>query len=316
LMSLLDGHPDLLVYPDEPAFGKIFRRAQHYRSAKHVAADFLFGTTNPVHLASEAGTGNVKSKKLPAAYENDFEKIYSRAYHHWLSHKRLRGIPDNGFDHAGFFQMYHEHLAAALKEDQEITPKTTVSLAFEALEYAFPSRHGKKRRWTFKGPLSGVSTKKLDWFRENFSGTIVFIHRNPHARLYSQMLHFRKKGRPQYAPRLRESITGFLRLCARNVREQREAKKIAQSPDVISIEYEELVTDCEKTMKNLCKKLGIVFNEIVVRPTKLGVSVKNPTDRTGGSGAVSIASVYKYRQELTFLEKILFSIALKYSSSF
>jgi len=310
LMSLLDYHPDLLVYPDEPAFGRLFKRAPNYKSPRHIAADFLFGTPNPIHLASEAGTKNIKGKKFPAATENEFARIGTVLDQNWIERKKLRGIPENEFDHAGFFKKYHGCLIKALIENREITPKMAVTFAFEALENAYPAAARGRRIRTFKGPLSGVSVTKLDWFRTHFKGAIVFIYRHPHARLYSQILHFRQKGRSQCAPRLRESFLGFVRLCIHNAREQNEAQKIAKLPYIISINYEDLVNDCEKTMKNLCRQLDIPFNEIVLKPTKLGIAVKNPTDRTGGDGAVSNASLYKYKKGLTFWEKMIFSIIL------
>ena len=262
LMSLLDGHPDLLVYPDEPAFGKLFKRQNHYVSLQHFIADFLFGTTNHLHFAQEAGTENVKNKTYPAAIEADYNKIHNIFSEKWVENKRLRGLELNSdFDQVNFFLNYHNALLDKIKKITEINAKDVVRVSFEALNKAYPVVASNKRVRTFKGPLSSVYFHKLDWFRENYNGKIIFIHRNPYARLYSKIMHLRKKGRPARAPRLRESFFGFMRLCNANARDYSQSVKISKEKDIISIYYEDLVNDCEKTMRYICKKLKIHFHE-------------------------------------------------------
>lgn len=313
-MSLLDGHPQLLVYPDEPSFGRLFKRQQHYISSRHLAADFLFGTPNSIHLAHEVGSSGIKDKKKPAVSESMYNSIDDIFQSTWLNQKKLRGLRDENFRHHDFFVKYYKSLIPLIKNCDDLTPKKAVSFAYVALENACPSNTNPYRIRTFKGPLSGVSYAKLDWFRQNYKGPIVFIHRNPYARLYSQILQFRAKNRPEIAPRFSESILGFIRLCVKNACEQFEAKKIARAPGVVSIHYEELVTNCSGTMQKLCEQLSIDFKDIVLHPTKLGIPVKNPTDRTDANhGGISAASIYKYKKGLTPIEKILFSITLAVS---
>ena len=47
LMDLIDGHPDILVYPEEPYFRDVFRR--RYKSKDHLLIDWKIGTSNPMH---------------------------------------------------------------------------------------------------------------------------------------------------------------------------------------------------------------------------------------------------------------------------
>lgn len=309
-MSLLDGHPQLLVYPDEPSFGRLFKRQQHYLSTRHLAADLMFGTPNPLHFAYEVETNNPKDKVFPAASEEMYKKIANIIGSDWLINKKLRGLSETRFNHYEFFNKYHSALVSMLLKCDDLTPKKAVSFSFAALNSAFPAETDNRYQ-TFKGPLSGVSYKKLDWFRANYEGPIIFIHRNPYARLYSQTLQFLAKKTPYLAPRMRDSFVGFIRLCFRNAREQQEARKIAKLSSVISVRYEDLVSDCEGTMKELCKQLNISFDKKVLIPTKLGVPVINPTDRTGGAdGEISRTSVFKYKKNLTAGEKSTLFIML------
>jgi hypothetical protein len=310
LMSLLDGHPDLLVYPDEPAFGKIFKRRSHYLSIKHFLADFIFGTTNPIHLAKEVGTQNPKSKWYPAVSETEYEKIKSILNSKWLASKTLRGINNVEFNEKTFFNNYFRKILDLMENVNEIDPKIAVNLAFKALEYSYPQGRDRNCIYTFKGPLSSVSVEKLDWFRNNFRGLIIFIHRNPYARLYSQILHFRQKGRPHAGPKLNESLIGFLRLCIANAKDYTQSLKISRMENVISIRYEDLVGNCEGTMHSLCAKLQIPFDKVLLRPTKLGYIVKNPTDRTGDDGSVSTTSLFKYKDGLNTIERLTFASTL------
>jgi len=79
LLSLLDGHFDLLVYPDQPSFRRLFERLDSYKNARHIIADFLFGTLNPIHYAREVRIAqDFKSKDKAAVHipdKNFFEII-------------------------------------------------------------------------------------------------------------------------------------------------------------------------------------------------------------------------------------------------
>ena len=166
LLSLLDGHSQCLVYPDEPSFGRLFARKDSYKSALHMKLDFLCGTPNPVHFGEEAQLAPDLKRRHHAAV-NPEHLDTTIDFHQLSAGKTLQGLEEQEFDHASFFTKYHEWLSGALEDMDNVDPKAIVEIAFTALRHAIVETrpdmpHGPLLM--FKQPHSSLQGNSLDWF--------------------------------------------------------------------------------------------------------------------------------------------------------
>lgn len=311
LMSLMDGHPELLVYPDEPHFPRIFQRAPLYASGKQMFLDFLYGTNNPVHLARDVGF-RTTNRKPPIVDESAEE---------WLNEiprivraKTLYGVSAPSFDHVRFFSSYFASLLGNAVKAETVSPQTLIDWAYRAVEAGEAAVRCKSRPRgripAFKMPMRDVDRTKIEWFRAHYGGRIVFIRRNPYARLWSQIADRARRGRPERAPRLLCSSRGFVRLALFRALDEREAAWLVSQPGIVTVRYEALAMNPRGEMRRLCAELGLSFDEVVCEPTRLGYPVKNRTDHRRKGTGVSRESLNAYRRELSLGEKLIFGACL------
>lgn len=295
-LSLLDGHPEITAYPDEPSFRRIFERRNQYETREHMAADWVFGTPNPLHLSQEVqqqiSQGDIKGN-IPAVPPSAYSLISQDAVSY--KDKKVRGLDNSTFDHESFFCTYYEHLFHFLREPDCTTPRDIVDRSFDALESAIETDESRFR--VFKHPMTKINKYRIEQFKDNLDGPIIFIHRHPLARLYS-MIKVREN-KTDRKGKLRGFSPDMIKLLVHNALDYKEYKKIVSDSRVMTVRYEDVVTSPNETMRAVCDHLGIEFNNILVTPTKLGQTVQIPTSRVRNASTISDDGLHKWRDELT-----------------
>ena len=321
LLSLFDGHSQCAVYPDEPGFYKMWIRRKSYRSNEQKFADCLAGLPNRIHLAREyqiySDNRQLKNNYNAVVADKDSSDVIEmvrKTYRDKIKSKKLRGIEQNldAETQQKFFQAYFSSLFANAKSPGSMDFQHVYSACFQALQEATNKvfKTGNKREvHVFKQPFTNLKhLKLLDTFLDNFENPkVVFIDRNPHARLLSIINHNVSKGRSEI--RFKNRPVRFLSLALKNAMDfkkfARFKKRHSNNKDFVFPSYERLVIDTESQMRDLCKTLGIQFEPALLKPTKLGVGSKVHTNRTGSGASVSVDAMEKWKTELTTVEKLV-----------
>ncbi|MCV0426831.1 MAG: sulfotransferase [Roseibium sp.] len=301
LMSLLDGHPECLVYPNEPFFYSLFKRNLR-ASNEQIRKSFLIETRNSLHC------GDARSELEPML--SGREEIELDAVHDALqsiaTHKEIRELRESHFPHDAFFSIYFSRLVADLKSITDASPKLYVKAAFSALREAISATRPEMRAGShpvFKDPLGHFRPGALDWFLDTWpDGKIVFLRRNLNARVWSHIQHDVRRGRPNI--RMSTDKSSFKGLCKSYARDRVYSSVLPDSDRLLKIDYEELVTRPRETMTRVCNFLGIEFNECVMRSTILGIDATPKTNRTG-SNSINTNSLTKWKDNLTKTERLI-----------
>jgi sulfotransferase family protein len=301
LMSLLDSHPELLVYPEEPSFQRIAERTG-YADAEHVFADFLFGTPNSLHFVKQAGLAADPSSRyspgVPASATDHIPKALE-----WSAGKKMIGLEDHpDFPHARFFQSYMARLDERFKATRPGGAQGIMEITFDALETACREiKISKTPRFNaFKIPFSRVEQTGFEWFRKIYpEGKIVFISRDPLSRLQSR---YRYNRRDHAEVGLRHRIRLIQSTAGGETTFQRMRNN---NSDVLFIEYESLVTRPEEVLSKVYDFIGIEFDQNFNSITKLGFASEIRTNRTG-SKAISTASIGAGKQ-LSLTDRALYA---------
>jgi len=308
LLSLLDGHPQCLVYPDEPSFGRLFTRKDSYKSALHMKNDFLCGMPNPLHFGKEAKlAANLKQRHHAAVdSERPYDEINLRQL---ASQKKLRGLEQQDFDHAAFFNEYIEYLHNALKNVHEIDPKAVVESTFEALRCTISATrpdlsHGPVLM--FKQPNSTLEPNRLNWFFTAWpDGKVIFMRRNPYGRLWSIIKYGEERG-----DQLTDSPKRYFRRFLRIARDHQTANTIESYPNVLVIWYESLVRQPKHEMGRIAAFLGIENTDVMLISTKLGLPSAVVTNRSTNKSGIGQDSAVKWKYNLDLKEKLIMFFAL------
>lgn len=253
LMSLLDSHPELSVYPDEPSFQRIAERTG-YANAEHVFADFLFGTPNPLHFVNEAGlAADPSSRFSPGVPASAIEHIPKAL--EWCSDKKMSGLENHpDFPHAQFFQCYVSRLDERFKATRPSGPHGIMEITFDALETACREiKIDKSPEFrAFKIPFSKLEQTGFDWFRKIYpKGKIVFLSRDPLSRLKSR---FKYHSRDHVEIALRHRI----KLIESTAGDEKIFQRMrSNNADILFIEYEALVSRTEEVLTKVYDFIGI-----------------------------------------------------------
>lgn len=313
LLSLLDGHPDCLVYPDEPSFPRLFSRSHEYKTAGHLLNDFLCGTPNPIHFAAEADVSvrSMKDRKQPAIGAlQSFKEIIPK---NSIEHKKIPGIQNCEFPHRDFFLKYIEGIERRSLSMYEPDPKMLVEHCFDALADTLRSvqpdfEFGSIRM--FKQPISSFDDSNLEWFQKAWpDGKIIFLHRNPYGRLASIIQY--EKQREQGSRCLRRDRKAFLNRCIDVARDHRKIEDLIDQNGIMLLQYEMLVSEPEKEMRKVCGFLEIEYHSSLLKPSKLGQRTNISTNRTGQSDKISVVSTERWRKSLSLSEKFALFLCLR-----
>lgn len=313
LLSLFDGHSGLSVYPDEPGLMRPYQRWPGYRSGQHLMIDCLVGTPDPVHLGDlfwQAGDRpNLQSRTSPVVRAPD-TVIHDlrRRLPDMVKRKRLRGLEEQltTAEHERYFDRYY----TLYLDRYAHAPATTLSELLNAYfaahqagleEIGAEARHGRTQ--LIKQPISGMrALYHLNGLSQALGRPhIVFLERNPFARLLSNIKH---KSRHTDAPaRLRSRPRAFVFRAAKNAYDWalycRLKKDLEKMPNLVVINYDRLASDTADAMHRLAAQLGLAFEDILLRTTKLGIDQQVVTNRTGAIGSASNTSVDRWRKELS-----------------
>ena len=311
LMSMLDGHPECLVYPNEPFFYSLFRRNTHSTNAQ-IRSSFLFESRNTLHCRdtlTDAETVALVHR------EPDFEALH-RCLQSIAGKKRINELSQSRFPHDTFFSVYFARLVECLASITDPAPKLYVHAAFSALRAALSAARPDMEtgpNLAFKDPLGQFRPGTLDWFLNTWSeGKVVFLRRNVNARIWSHIQHDIRGGRPNV--RLSTDKSGFTGICKSYARDRVYSTVLPDSERLLKIDYEELATHPRATMLRVCDFLGIEFNDCVMRSSYLGIETSPITNRTG-SNTINTNSLTKWKRNLTTTEQLIIKYYLLRATS-
>lgn len=310
LSSLLDGHPDCLVYPVEPRFDRLFDddvQASLYAMQQL----FFFETRNALHCAQEwraaasvpeiqqSPIGGLDTKQLNAVLAN-----FARS-------KKIENLETQPFDHAAFFNAYFSALTDGLRHLDAPDPKLHVQASFDALRQAIELAVPNLQTGAIpvvKDPIGKFRPHRLDWFFDTWpNGKAIFLRRNPFGRLWSRIQHDIRNERPDV--RLSNGPKAFIDLSRAFARDHAQAAFLEQDSRFMLVQYEDLTAHPEHWLRQICQFLDLDFIPSMLQPTCLGFSAQPTTNRTG-SAAISAGSNNKWRNHLTLAEKAVMGYGL------
>jgi hypothetical protein len=299
LLALLDGHPELLVYPDEPSFERLFGR--DYGDRDELVRDFLFGTPNPLHFNRFVQDGLLAASgfsprdwrpvpKLPALDQIDRIALAEEI--------ELRGVDSSA--HAFDVVAYHRTLADELATIHTVDRRALVVATARALAAGAGRAATPPVRWLFKQPLSNFRRSSFEWFFGAFPrGSVVVLVRDPRAYVTSLLDYVDQNTGGRWSALARTSY--FLRRLATledDYRSFASAPAEYGSDRVLVVRYEDLITDTERAMGELATFLGLTFDSSLVTPSKAGGRVRVPTATRAEADRVYAGSLDRYRDDL------------------
>lgn len=318
LLSLMDGHPDLLVYPDEPSFRRLFERAGSYQDPSHMLADFLFGTPNPLHFARQAEIKLPHSDRTRSRVQS-LDPGFLTNTEIMAAQKQLRGIEASaflratGFEQSDFFVEYNQELLRLSKNIETVDPKALVKASFDALRHAVRKTvPGLKTGHinTFKHPISRLRENGFSWFFNSWpEGKIIFMRRNPYSRLASRITSIQKK--KKHKPRLHENPLKYIKLAGKTASDHCISSRLKSSDNFLVLDYENMILDLESEMKKAADFIGIPFHDSLLKISKLGIESRIPTNRTGEEQKVSTMSLEKWKSILSGPETGILKLLIK-----
>jgi hypothetical protein len=300
LLSLFDGHPNLLVYPDEPSFHRLFQR--RYEDLSHLGRDWLFGTPNPLHFNSVVqatlldGLGfSPKSliRPIPRCAPVDGVSFAER-----IEGVRVRGVHHDRVPDVLDVAAYHRSLASLLSSAELAGPGDVVRATVRALHKAVRFEV-RPTRWLFKHPLPRFRSSSLEWFFQEFpAGRMVLLTRDPRGYLSSQI---------RYAWKRRSHRSGTLWRIGHVLRrlfdleqdyEAFAALAEREPTRVLVLTYEEIVGDTRSAMERAARFLEIPFDDRMLIPSKLTLPVEVPTATASTKNAVYSDSLAAWQTHL------------------
>jgi hypothetical protein len=298
LLALLDGHPEMLVYPEEPSFDRIFLR--HYRDKNQLVRDWLFGTPNPLHYAGQIRDRHAASgydfrswEPLPDAVRTDdldLDLLRSKI--------QLYGVKDPSKVRFDVIR-YHNELAERLRAGAVQSPRD-VMVATALSARAASDLQGEPRCWFFKHPQPRYREASFEWFFKNFpDGRAIVLLRDPRGFMNSLLQYTYDD--PQYArPRWRREAFFVRRLhyLEQDYIRFRNVGTRFGNERVIVLHYEDMIARLEDTMRLLARFLGVSFHGSMLVPMKAGAPAAVRTGTEKDAAQVYTRAVAKWRKEL------------------
>ncbi len=284
LHHLLDGHPDLMVFPVENC---IFR-------------DFLY-----YHLFPNPRERNLNSLREGLKTKN-IDKIVGVI----LSNDKLslpltktivlRGSTGNqevytDFDRSKFCSSFREILMLLSRDKGSFTIRD-IFIAYNAAYFLSIGYSLKDKKYIInKCPEKGHC---ITYYLNNFPGSkVIHIIRDPRACIASLKGDLSQNAFLPYSYFFHQISIANDSL--KNYHEFRSYR------EVYCLRYEDLVSNPEKEMRAVAKFLGIPFNNFLLRPTILGYPWRSNTsvdpERKTDTN-IYIGNIQKYKQKLNGLE--------------
>ena len=298
LQKLFDAHPECATYPVEPFFYKLFPKEQ-FSSPNDLKRRFLFNTRNRLHLSEKFANGCnpdawLERENLLLTFEASSRKR-SR-----LEDTKRRGLCE-AFFRSYFFKLYDEIHAIP-----GIAPKQYVEAAFAAFRAASAETMPQLRLGThntFKHPCRRLFSDSFDWFFDHWpDGKVVFLTRNPFARIWSHI--DQKKNRNGHIIGWSKNRKAFCEIAKTFTQDYITTASLEQSKRILKVNYEDLVASPEAELQRICSFLGINFSTSLLQPTRLGIDDGTSTNRTG-SKEINSNSVHKWKSNLSRTEQAI-----------
>ncbi|WP_306142810.1 sulfotransferase [Roseibium sp. MMSF_3412] len=298
LQKLFDAHPDCATYPVEPYFYRLFPKEQ-FACPDDLKRKFLFHLSNRMHLSERFAIGGNREAWLEK--ENLFLAYETASRSRCRKGSTKRGGLDEVFHKSYYFNLHNEIHAIP-----GIAPRKYVEAAFAAFRAASAEAMPQFRLGphdTFKHPCGRLRPDTFDWFFDNWpEGKAVFLTRNPFARIWSHMEHARKK--KGACLRHSEDANAFNSVAKTYATDYVAAASLEQSRSVLKVNYEDLVTKPEATLRHICGFLGIDFSASLLKPTRLGCDDDVSTNRTGAKG-INTNSLHRWKSNLSRKEQAI-----------
>lgn len=299
LQTLLDGHPECLVYPVEPYFQVSFTRDAEV-SPSRAHHNFLFKLRNQLHCGPEAIRFGMK---LEEANPFDFDRV-SRFLQKIAREKKISKINWEQFDHSKFFDVYYSRLLGQMQQNPEGNRKFNVNAAFDALRAAVAATLPELvfgSRMVFKQPVGRLRPGVSDWFFEAWpGGKMVFLVRNPYARVWSHIRQEVALGRSNV--RLATDSTQFKKIAKWYAQDHAQSLALPENSNILKIKYEDLATKPEEIMNQVCEFVEIEYSQNCLTSSVFGHEINPTTNRTGKS-TINAGSLHKWKSNLTRMEK-------------
>lgn len=304
-LSLADGHSKCLAYPDEPSFRVLAERASlgRYGNVEELIADWLFGTSNPMHLwwiidqRPDAPPGfkckhldTVGSMKIPEG--DELAALSNQIVMRGSNPEHQAAVLD--------IAKYHRRLIERLRQANtldigHVTVETMLALHESLLDPPSP------QRWLFKHPMVNYRPQDVKWFFDSFPrGQIIFCMRDPRGR-FSSEVRYDDKGEAKVAgPRRR--FRRFFKLLSNLERFYMTLLEAADElgPErAMIVRYEDLIEQTEPTMRRVADYMGLPFEQAMVTPSKLGKPVEVYTATMAGSSEVNDVSLRRWENDFT-----------------
>lgn len=165
----------------------------------------------------------------------------------------------------------------------------------------------------FKQPVGQLRHGALDWFFESWpEGKVVFMTRNPYARIWSHMRHEADMGRSTV--RWSTDRAGFLKVVRSYAQDHVLSRTLPRTDKILKVKYEDLATRPEDIMKRVCGFLGIGFHACCLEPSVFGHASSPSTNRTG-KNTINASSLHKWKDNLTAVEKAVIAYHIARASA-
>jgi hypothetical protein len=329
LLGMLDGHPDLLVYPDETFFPMLFRK--RYQGAQEMITDFLFRIPNRMHyymLAREHLKESDKDnfKVLPPDIR---DKVGQERIDQFIAQYQVRGLSKEQTDQTLDIEQYHQYLTQHLRPEYIKAKRNLLLTTMRALLAALKNPPSDPVGWAFKQPVNLRRPDGLSWFFNAFTqGRCIFIVRDPRAwfnskrnREWTTTWDPKKTRDRQQAYRSADGkIKGLnlLRLYLDRVKnlpsEYALPHRLAEDygpKRFFLLYYENLIKEPQKQMKKVADFLGVPYVERLEIPTRLGIRYRVLTGQQEQADRVYQSQSEKWRTELESWQVVLIETLLE-----
>ena len=257
LVSLLDGHRDLLVLPEETAYFPTVL-TKYGRSSRREQVDYLTGQS----LANVLFGGPCKWGK--------------------------RSYP--GLDTAGFKRRFEQTAFAPANAGRDL-----LVLLLEAYAETLGRPLEGVRRWVEKTP---ANRDHLDAILGKFPhAKLILTLRDPRALLAAQILLERTRRRRRFSVYL---CVKHWRTAARlALQQRRDPGGVLGEERMLVVGFRRTLREPEAGMRRVCAFLGVPYDEVLLKPTKIGLPWAGNSASERSFSAISTEPAERWRKFLT-----------------
>jgi len=239
-LRLLDGHPELYVYPFESQLGN-----------RHTV-DYLSSLERFQYRYPEFPAGLSIIELYELFYDEELKTLLRKPNSTKFSKVDLKMDEELRIQHF-----------CKILEGQDLTRANIVAAFFKATFQAWTNYKESDRNHTYVGysPIIGIDAHKILFDFPN--AHIVHVVRNPLS-AYSDT-----KKRPFPLP-FEQYIMSW------NLYHHLLLMQQSQNPDRITIvRYEDIIGDTEKTLRMICERIGLEFSDTLLYPSFNGLDITN-----------------------------------------